>query len=63
ELSLNRELMQINIRQICSYDQSLDTWSWDFTIGEDKRRLGAEEDAVALEMFEERLRSLSQKGA
>lgn len=63
ELSLNRELMKINIRQICSYDQSLDTWSWDFTIGEDKRRLGAEEDVAALEMFEERLRSLSQKGA
>ncbi|QOX62495.1 ATPase [Anoxybacterium hadale] len=63
ELSLNRELMQINIRQICTYDHCLDTWSWDFAIGEDKKRLGEEEDSAALEMFVERLRSLSQKGA
>jgi pilus assembly protein CpaF len=63
ELSLDRSQMKINMRQICSYDYTSDTWSWKCEIGEDKRKIGIEEDPQAMELFEKRLCCLARKGA
>lgn len=62
ELSLDRKNMQIMMKQICIYDQNSDTWIWEYHIGEDKQRIGEEEDQDAMKVFEAMLRDLSGKG-
>jgi pilus assembly protein CpaF len=61
ELSLNRSSQQIVMKQICAYDQKSDDWHWEYSIGEDKRKLGEEENSQALDAFLTELERLASQ--
>ncbi len=61
ELSLDRSSQQIVMKQICAYDQKSDDWHWEYSIGEDKQKLGEEENYQALDAFHTALERLASQ--
>ncbi len=66
EVGIERNTRQISMKEICRYNHKSDDWKWEYTISDDKKLIGEEENAEALEIFLKELWVLSdsdQKGA
>lgn len=64
ELCMDRTTREIQMKEVCKYDQRRDCWTWNYMISEEKKQIALEEDLVAYEVFEQELKRLAgtQKG-
>ncbi|MCR5481462.1 MAG: CpaF/VirB11 family protein [Clostridia bacterium] len=62
EISLDRASGEIKFAKICSYDYASDSWKWFYSIGDEKRAAGLEENREAFEKFDCDLKRLAQEG-
>ena len=60
ELGVDRNTMKISMREICKYNYKSDNWRWEFTVSEDKRLIGEEENPEVMKIFLNELELLSK---
>ncbi len=61
EMSFDRITGEISMVRICSYDLDRDTWRWHYHMGEEKRRMGEDEDQTAFRTFDRLLKDLDER--
>ncbi|NCB42275.1 MAG: ATPase [Clostridia bacterium] len=61
EMGFDRITGEISMVRICSYDLDRDTWRWHYHMGEDKRKLGEDEDQAAYKAFDQLLKDLDEQ--
>ncbi|HML38779.1 MAG TPA: ATPase [Bacillota bacterium] len=61
EMSFDRVKGEISMVRICSYDLYRDTWRWNYHMGEEKQRLGEDENLIAFKAFDQLLKELDEK--
>lgn len=60
EMRFDSESMRITMHQICKYRVLTDDWVWAYTIGEDKKEIGIEENWEAFKQFDKLLKELAE---
>lgn len=61
EIRYNNINHVITIHQICRYRYNLDCWQWRYDIGEDKEKIGEEEDYESFTAFGDELKKLAEQ--
>ncbi len=61
EIGFDRVTGEISMARICSYDLDSDTWRWHYHMGEDKRKMGEDEDQIAFKAFDKLLKDLDEQ--
>lgn len=61
EMGFDRVSGEIFMIRICSYDLDRDTWQWHYYMGEEKRKLGEDEDQIAFKVFNKLLKELDEQ--
>ena len=61
EIRAGTSIQEIEIIEICKYDYIEDSWRWRYSLGEDKKVIGEEEDRCALLSFDQELQLLAKK--
>ncbi len=61
EMRFDRMTGEIFMVRICSYDLKRDTWRWHYHVGDEKRRMGEDEDPIAFITFDRLLQDLDER--
>ncbi|MBR0596829.1 CpaF/VirB11 family protein [Sinanaerobacter chloroacetimidivorans] len=61
ELSLDREMRRIQLKELCRYDTRHHIWKWNNVISKEKKQLAVEENSEAYETFAKELAGLSHE--
>lgn len=61
EIRFDPEKLEITVHQIMKYDFLQDSWTYNFTVGEDKEEIALQENYEAFQMFKDELQRLSSE--